>query len=232
MKVAVMQPYLFPYIGYYQLISAVDAFVVFDDVNFIKKGWINRNRILLNGKDHRFTLPLVKASQNKLINEIDMVPDQAHKKKLLDLIGHAYKKSPEYKNVFPAVKEIVLNEENNLLKYLKFSLARTADFLGIKTRLLLSSAIDKGQSLKGQDKIISICKELKAGEYFNLMGGSGLYDKDIFRKSGITLSFLKTREIRYAQFKNDFIPNLSIVDVLMFNPLEAVRGFLREFDLV
>ena len=72
MTVAIMQPYLFPYIGYWQLIHAVDTFVIFDDVNYIKKGYINRNNILVNGQKQTFTLELMSASQNKLINDIDI----------------------------------------------------------------------------------------------------------------------------------------------------------------
>lgn len=232
MKIAIMQPYLFPYIGYYQLISTVDALVIFDDVNFIKKGWINRNRILLREKEYLFTLPLEKASQNKLINQIGIVTAQDCKRDLLDLFRHAYRRAPEYEKVYPLIREIILNKENILSKFVENSLRRVAGSLGIKTQFLFSSSIEKTSARKGKDKIIEICRLMHADEYINPIGGTELYDKDEFTRKGIKLSFLKTKDIIYPQFKNNFVPNLSIIDVLMFNPNVKVIDFLDNFELI
>lgn len=232
MKIAVMQPYLFPYMGYFQLISAVDTFVIFDDANFIKRGWINRNRILLDNKDHLFTLPLEKASQNKFISQIRIACGQKHKEKILDLFHHAYRKAPEYANVYPLIKEIILNRKGNLLEFIEYSLVRIAAFLDLKTNFMLSSEIEKDNTLKGKDKIIDICKKMRADKYLNPIGGKELYDKKEFEKEGIKLHFLKTKDIEYRQFTNIFIPHLSIIDVLMFNPRKKVKEFLSEYEAV
>lgn len=232
MKIAVMQPYLFPYIGYFQLISAVDKFVIFDDVNFIKRGWINRNRILLNNKDHLFTLPLEKASQNKFISQIRIDCGQNHKEKILDLFHHAYRKAPEYAKVYPLIKEIILNKKGNLLEFIEYSLVRIAAFLNLKTNFMLSSEIGKDNTLKGKDKIIDICKKMHADKYLNPIGGKELYDKKEFEKEGIKLYFLKTKDVEYRQFTNIFVPHLSIIDVLMFNPRKKVKEFLSEYETI
>lgn len=232
MKIAVMQPYLFPYIGYFQLIGAVDTFVIFDDVNFIKRGWINRNRILLNNNDHLFTLHLEKASQNKFISQIRIDCDQKHKEKIMDLFHHAYRKAPEYTNVYPLIKEIILNREGNLLEFIEYSLVRIAVFLNLKANFMLSSEIEKDNTLKGKDKIIDICKKIRAKEYLNPIGGRELYYKEEFEEEGIRFHLLKTKDIEYGQFKNKFIPHLSIVDVLMFNPKEKIKEILNEYELI
>lgn len=231
MKIAIMQPYLFPYIGYFQLICAVDTFVIFDDVNFIKRGWINRNRILLDGKERLFTLSLEKASQNKLINQIAILGGQEHREEILKLMHHAYGKAPEYGRVYPLIREIVNNGNPNLCEFIEFSLKRIAEFLGIDTGFVCSSQIAKNGALKGQDRIINICKRLNADQYINPIGGTELYDKIEFDQKSIKLFFLNTKNIAYRQFKNDFIPNLSIIDVLMFNPKKKICEFLNECEL-
>jgi len=133
MKVAIMQPYLFPYIGYFQLVEAVDYFVILDEVNFIKRGWINRNRILISNKEHTFTLPLQKASQNKLIKELELFKPDSSKEKLLTTIRHAYSKAPEFEGVFPVLEEIILSQENILSPYIANSIRKITNILDIKT---------------------------------------------------------------------------------------------------
>jgi len=232
MKIAVMQPYLFPYIGYFQLIGAVEKFIIFDNVNFINKGWINRNCVLLDGKKYLFTLSLEKASQNKLINQINVLESHKHKEEILKLIYHAYCKASEYDRVYPLIHEIINNNESNLSRFTEAGLRRIAEFLDLDTSFLCASQIENDGSLKGRDKIMAICKRLNADEYINPIGGTELYDKDEFLRKGIRLSFLKTKDIVYPQFKNDFVPNLSIIDVLMFNPKAKIKDFLNDFELV
>jgi len=232
MKIAIMQPYLFPYIGYFQLIGAVDTFVIYDDVNYITKGWINRNRILLNRKAHLFTLSLEKASQNRLINEITIIDNEKNRKNLLNILKHAYVKSPEYETVYPLLTDIILNKENNLSKYIEYSLKQITNFLSINTTFIYSSVISKDNSLKGQDKIIEICKKMCANIYINPIGGIKLYNKEEFSRNNIKLFFLETDQIQYKQFKNDFIPYLSIIDMLMFNSREKIKGYLKDYRLI
>lgn len=229
MKVAIMQPYFFPYIGYFQLINAVDEFVVYDDVNFIKQGWITRNSILADKKKYSFILNVEGASSFKKIKEISLVNNN---KKLLKTIEQEYKKAPYFSVVFPIIQEILSSNENNLSKFLVFSLRKIAYYLQIDTIFRISSEIDKNNELKGQDKIIAICKQLKAKTYINSIGGQELYNKEIFNKNKIKLSFIKTEPINYTQFDNDFIPWLSIIDIIMFNSVEETKLLLNKYELV
>lgn len=232
MRLGIMQPYFLPYIGYWQLLNAVDKYVIYDDVNYIKGGWINRNRILINKEIKYFTVKLNGASPNKLINEIEVSNDKIYKKKMLKTIEESYKKAPFFNIVFPIIKEIMENEEDNLAKYLKYSIEKICNYLEIKMELLLSSELEKDNSLRGKDKVISICKKMGATEYYNAIGGQELYSFEEFKNNGIELKFLKTEEIIYKQFTNEFIPNLSILDVMMFNSKEKVKEFLENYTLV
>lgn len=226
MKVAIMQPYFLPYIGYFQLINAVDVFVIYDDVNFIKKGWVNRNFFLVNGKRTFFNIPLKGVSQNKLINCIEIDQNSNWDKKILKTIFLSYKKAPFFNEIFLLLEDIILYEEKNIAQFIKYSLEIICNYLSIETTILVSSEIIKNNELKGQDKIIEICKKLGADTYVNAIGGTTLYDKDIFIKNGISLNFIVSNPINYVQFKNEFIPWLSILDVMMFNSPEQIKAFL------
>lgn len=227
-----MQPYFFPYIGYFQLINAVDIFVIYDDVNFIKKGWINKNNILVNEKQFLFSIDLKGASQNRLINEIEIDYNSHWKEDLLKTIRFAYARAPFFENVFPLVKNIVEHNEISVSKLVSYSLQKICDFLSIKTQTVISSDLNKNNSLRGQDKIIEICKKLNATTYINAVGGLTLYDKELFLRHNISLNFIKTNPINYSQFKENFIPHLSIIDVMMFNSPERIKDFLNECELI
>lgn len=229
MTLAIMQPYLFPYTGYWQLINAVDTFVIFDDVNFIKKGYINRNSILLNGKPHIFTLELIGASQNKLINEIEI---GSNSRKILKTIEMSYKKSPYFYIVFPIIKDILDNKEKNLAKFIGYSLEKIANYLGMGTKFIYSSDIRKNNSLKAQDKILEIASLLKSTDYINAIDGQKFYDKERFSQENIQLNFLDTEITEYKQFENEFESHLSIVDILMFNSIEDIKNILSKFKLI
>ena len=232
MKAAIMQPYFFPYIGYFQLLNAVDTFVVYDDVNFIKKGWINRNTILVNEKNYLFTVALKSASQNKLINEIALDDNSGWKTPLLKTIHLAYGKAPFFAQVFPLIQDIIGQQETNLSKLIVYSLQKICGYLSIETKMIISSEIEKNNSLKGQDKIIEICKKLDATHYINAIGGMALYDKTAFSDQNIILQFMQSNAIVYPQFKNAFVPHLSIIDVLMFNAPEQVKTLLDQYELI
>jgi len=224
-----MQPYFFPYIGYFQLINAVDKFVIYDDVNYIKQGWINRNRILLEGKAHFFTLDLFNASSFKLINEIEMGNNRY---KLVKTIEQIYKKAAFFHEVFPLIEEIMTYKENNLALFLENSIRKIALFFNIQTNIIVSSMIKKDVSQKGQDKVLDICKKMDASIYINSIGGQELYSKEIFNQEGIGLKFIKSQPINYTQFNNEFIPWLSILDVIMFNSVEEIQGMLGQYELL
>ena len=232
MKVGIMQPYFFPYIGYWQLMNAVDIFVVYDDVNYIKKGWINRNRILINNESAYFNVPILGSSQNKLINNISVNYDMILMKKLLNKIRYSYSKAPYFKDIYSLIENIIYKDSKNIADYLIHSFKIISDYLDIDTKLILSSDIEKDNNLKGQDKIIQMCKIIKADEYYNLIGGISLYNKNIFRNNNIKLSFIKTNDIEYRQFSDKFEPNLSIIDVMMFNSKENVKKMLEQYTII
>lgn len=224
-----MQPYFFPYIGYFQLINAVDKFVIYDDVNFIKQGWINRNKILSNEKSLLFSLETIGASSFKTINQIYV---GNNKKKLLKTFFYAYKKSKYFDVIYPLIEKIFLFQENNLSIFIENSIISISRYLGIQTEFVTSSTLNKNDNLRNQEKIIDICQLLNASKYINSIGGRTLYDKSAFEKNGIELSFLKPIISKYTQFKNDFIPNLSIIDLMMFNSREIIKTKLNEYTLI
>ncbi len=234
MKLAIMQPYFFPYLGYFQLIKSVDKFIIFDDVNYINKGWINRNRILVNGKEFVFTIPLEKASQNKLINEIEIVNEERWKTKLIKTLEKNYKHAPFYSDTISIIKEIILNSEKKLSKYILNSIKGLVDYFELNTKIIDSSSVYKTEQLKGSQKIFEICRQEKAEAYINPIGASklGLYNKVSFEQHNIKLFYLKTENIVYSQFQNEFVPWLSIIDVLMFNGRQATGDKLNKFELV
>ncbi len=229
MTLAIMQPYLFPYIGYWQLINTADTFVIYDDVNFIKQGYINRNSILANKKKQLFTLELIQASANKLINEIQIGRNRA---KILKTIKQNYIKAPYFKTVYPILEDIFNQDEQNLAKFIGYSLQHISDYLQIETKLIYSSDIKKDNSLKAQDKVIHICKILKATHYINAIGGQELYSKERFKSENIQLNFIKTKLLEYKQFDNEFIPYLSIIDIMMFNDIHDIKMMLNSYELV
>lgn len=231
-KTAIMQPYFFPYIGYWQLINAVDEFLIYDDVNYIKGGWINRNNILLNSKKHMITLPLGGASPFLPIKQIRTVGNKKINEKLMKTIEQAYKKAPYYDDIAPIIHETIFYPSDKITDAICYSIKRVSDYLGIKTKFLLSSSIEKNDNLKGQDKVIHICKLLKTTDYINAIGGLELYDKESFAKEGLSLHFLKSNKIIYNQFGNEFVPWLSIIDILMFNDIKTVQSYLNDFELI
>lgn len=225
-----MQPYFFPYIGYWQLVNAVDKFVVYDDVNYINRGWINRNRILSNGKDIYFNIILRKSSQNKLINEIEVDNSVDEINKRMKTLEISYAKAPFFKETIELVKEIFGCENFNLAGFLTNSIKAIAEYLDMHTEIIISSDIEKNNDLHAQDKIIDICKIIGADEYINPIGGQELYSYEMFDKQGIKLKFLKTDYIIYKQFNNKFIPSLSIIDVLMFNGKMKTIQLLNKYE--
>ena len=234
MKLGIMQPYFFPYLGYWQLMNAVDTYVVYDDVNFIKGGRINRNAVLMNGAASNINLILNGASPNKLINEIQVKNDPLPKTKLIKTLEACYGRAPYFKQVMPLLEEVIMQDEENLAKYLFHSFEIVGKYLDIKTKLVMSSDLQKDCSLKGYKKVIEICKLFGADEYYNSVNGIPLYEphREEFKEEGIELCFPKMRDISYPQYKNEFVPYLSIIDVMMFNSQETCIELLSEYDLV
>jgi WbqC-like protein family len=232
MKIGIMQPYLFPYLGYWQHIFAVDKFIILDDVNFIKRGYINRNNILLNGASSRFTLPLINASQNKLISETYIVDDENKIHEILSKIRTAYKEAPFFEVVYSLIERIMLFNNRNLSKFITNSIIQLCLYMGIETEIVPSSKIYEKKNLTGQMRILDILIRENATTYINPIGGIELYDKNIFLNNGIDLTFLKMNNVSYTQFDNEFVPSLSIIDVLMFNSTSELKKLLTKFNLL
>lgn len=232
MRLAIMQPYFLPYIGYWQLMGAVDAFVIYDRIKYTKKGWINRNRMLLNGSDAMFSLQLAQGSDQLMVCERELAPS-FDRRKLLAQFDGAYRKAPEYERLRAWLADLVLEPSNNLFDYLWQSIIKTRDQLGLATQLIVSSEVAHNENLKGQDKVLAICEALGATTYINAIGGLELYDREAFASRGIQLQFHKARPFEYAQFGGSFVAWLSILDVLMFNPATVVDDVVRhQFDLL
>ena len=232
MTIAIMQPYLFPYIGYFQLINSVDKFIVYDDVHFIKKGWINRNNILSSGKANTFTIPLREASQNKLINEIYLLDEIKWRVSFLKKIEYSYKKAPFFKEVYPLIEIIINAKVDKITDLILLSLKTINQYIKIKTTLIDSSIIYNVASLKGQERIVAICKKENASGYINPIGGQYMYTKYLFDKEKIKLNFLRSHPITYKQLNDEFVPWLSIIDVIMFNSPEKIKEMLNQYELV
>lgn len=233
MKIAIMQPYFFPYIGYFQLLNAVDEFIVYDKIKFTKKGWINRNKILVNSQSEYITLPLKKDSDFLPINERYLAESWlTDRKKLLNKIKEAYHKAPYFDQVYELISSCLHFPDDNLFKIIFNSLVQIKKFLKIETPFVISSTIPLNDSLKAEAMVLQICKERKTNIYINPIGGLDLYDSNNFKKEGIDLFFLKTDEISYRQFDQEFIPSLSIIDIMMFNSVEEITKILQKFTLI
>ena len=220
MRLGVMQPYFLPYIGYYQLMTSVDLFIYYDDVTYIKQGWINRNNILLNNKDYRFALELSGASSFKKINEITIGGNRG---KLLKTFTQAYSKHPYFKDVNPLLHDIFDSADANLFEYIYQTNRKIFDYLKLNVNCIVSSEIEKNNNLQGQAKILDICKRLGAKTYFNAIGGQHLYSRQDFKNEGLELYFISTPES---------LPRRSIIDVLMNHSPKEIKEMLKNYTLV
>lgn len=232
MKLAIMQPYIFPYIGYFQLINAVDKFVVYDDVNFINKGWINRNNLLIANKPFLFTIPLQDASQNRLIRDIRLVKEEGWKHKFLRTIEQSYKKAPRFNEIFSLINGVLFSGAENIGTLASQSLRAVTEYLGIPAEFVDTSAVYCNNHLKAQERILDICMREKADHYINPVGGMEIYTRQLFEDRGVKLNFLRSQAGPYRQFDGEFTPNLSMIDVLMFNAKETIGQMLQSYELI
>ena len=232
MKIGMMQPYFFPYIGYFQLLNMVDKYVVFDTAYFANIKWGFRNRILIKGAPGFFRVKTLKASQNKQFNEIKVSGDIESKKHNIHTLECAYGKSPHFPEVMPLLEQFLLADYDNLAECNVASIKLVCNYLDIKTEILLISELDCDRDLKMQYRIFDVCRVLGGNEYINAIGGTELYDFAEFRENGIELAFLKPDEIVYPQFGGEFVPSLSIIDIMMFNSVPEIRDMLNRYTLI
>lgn len=229
-----MQPYFLPYIGYFQLMDMVDEFVIYDNIEFSKASWIRRNRMLQNGKDAYFILPVKKDSDFLDVDQRYLVDDfKKEGDKLLRKIEANYRKAPYFETFFPLVEKIICFEDHNLFNYILHSVEVVKEYLEIKTPIKVFSKIGKEiNQLKAQDKVIGVCKALHATHYINSVGGEELYSVEDFAKEQINLCFYKAKPVTYQQFDQAFIPFLSILDVCMFNSVDQIQTYLKEYKII
>lgn len=231
-KAAIMQPYFLPYIGYFQLINSVDMFVVYDNIKYTKKGWINRNRMLSGCSDTVFSIPLKKDSDSLDICERQLATD-FNRIKLLNQFREAYHKAPQCEAVLALLQEVLMSEEVNLFSFLHASILRVCQYLGITTKIVTSSTLNVDHSLRAQSKVIALCQAVGASTYINPIGGVELYSAEAFSNSGIELNFLRSKPWEYEQLNKPFIPWLSIIDVMMFNSIGDIREKLSSgYELI
>lgn len=232
MFLGIMQPYFLPYIGYFQLLNKCDEFVIYDDIEYTKRGWINRNYFLQNKKPTLFTVPLKKDRDTLKIKE-RVLADNYDPKSLLRRFDGAYRKSSQFQAVYPVLEKICLHEDKNLFGFIHFSLIQIMNYLDIETPIHLSSEIDVDRELKSELRVLDICQKLDASSYINPIGGVDLYNPEEFKKNGMALYFLKPRLTSYSQFDATFVERLSIIDVLMFNSKGDVKNMLvKDFGLL
>jgi hypothetical protein len=232
MKVAIMQPYFFPYLGYFQLLNAVDAFIFYDDVQFIKGGWINRNRYLQNGKPAYFGLQMIGASANKNINEIGLNTSEIVQSKLLKTLQQNYAKAPYVNDVLALVNGVLGSGTDNLAEMTARSVMMVCEYLGFNKDFYFSSNLTFGKTASDRtQRLIALIKGLNGKTYLNTPGGKTLYNKADFRKEGIELYFIEGELPAYTQQSKAFVPGLSIIDVLMYNSKPEVRNMLNAYSL-
>ncbi|MGD8427708.1 MAG: WbqC family protein [Balneolaceae bacterium] len=227
-SIAIMQPYFFPYIGYFQLIAAADRFIFYDDVNFITRGWINRNRILINNSAKYVTIPCWDASQNKLINEVELDLEGKRKEKILRKIKLAYSKAPYFDAVYPLFERVMNSQCQYIAELAIKSIKEAASYLGLVCSFGRSSQEYQNNALKAADRLIDICRLEQCDTYINPIGGEKLYEKTAFSEKGVQLYFLESEKVQYEQFGNEFVPGLSILDIMMFNNPQTIREDLLQ----
>lgn len=232
MRLAVMQPYFVPYIGYWQLMAAVDQFVVYDDVNYITRGWVNRNRVLMNGAPNYLTIPVLKASQNSKICDLSISDDIKWREKARKTVQHSYSKAPFFDEAILIVNKILDIPARNLSEYLTEQLRILADVLDLNVMIVRSSERYKNRHLERADRLISICKHEGAKTYVNSPGGRELYSKDYFATNDIELLFIDSKHFDYTQpGAENFIPNLSILDVIFHCGVARTRELTKLYNL-
>ena len=233
MRLAIMQPYFFPYIGYFQLIKECDVFVWLDDAQYTKRGWINRNRILLRGDAHDFVFSVNKGAQALAINDRWYSASfQVEANALLKTLQMAYRKAPMYEPVRDLVTRLLSSEDRNVATFNCSTLEALCAHLDIAPVFVRSSQLSGVSGLRGEERIIGIAKMLGGGRYVNPIGGTSLYSSERFARAGLTLNFMESGEIKYKQLGDTFVPRLSIIDVLMFADPAVERELLEDYSVL
>lgn len=230
--IAMMQPYLFPYLGYFQLIAAADVFVLGDDLQYIRSGWVNRNRIVQNGEAKLITFPLKKDSFDLPIMKRQLTDNFAEEAdRLVNIITQSYRKAPYFAQVMPLLERLIRFPQNNLALYTEHAIRELCAYLHIVTPIMRGSDLKLVSCLDKQDRVINISHTFDASIFLNPIGGAELYDRDHFARNGLHVRFFKMDPIVYRQLNHPFVPSLSIIDVLMFNCVEQIQAMLSCYSV-
>lgn len=234
MKLAIMQPYFFPYIGYWQLIHAVDCFVLFDDAQYMRHGWVNRNRILKPGGSWQYILvPLKKHDMTELIKNVQVHPDKKWKELIIGQLAHYKKKARYFDETNEMVREILFSNNEQSIAAVNFAIIKKlCAYLDVKKEIIVSSGqnLDYAEVSDAGEWALRIAEQMGAAEYINPAAGAELFNREKFSSSNIRLSFCKSQEIVYSQ-RGIFEPSLSIIDVLMFNGIEGTKELLKNYSV-
>jgi hypothetical protein len=231
-RLAIMQPYFFPYLGYFQLAASVDTFVFYDDVNFRKGGFVNRNRLLVSGRVGYFTVPLSKASSSSTIDQVQIDGSKPWRRRLATTLRSSYARAPHFRAVFELFERVSSLEDGRISELAKRSVRLVAEYVGLATTFVDSSSVYGNAERSGVERVLDVCRRENAAAYHNLPGGAKLYGDDEFERAGLCLRFVAPRVAPYPQFSAPFVPNLSMLDVLMFNDAASVREKLSQYSLL
>ena len=244
MRVAIMQPYFFPYLGYFQLINAVDRFLLYDDVQYMKGGWINRNRILQNGAPAWFSMPVRHAHFKLPISARTYCDPIKNGSALLSTLHTAYRKAPYFRCGIQLAEAILTCGDESVVGYNHSALLKICAYIGIQTQIELTSNAKTDQTLSAQDRVLELCKRTHATQYINAAGGRDLYSPQLFSANNIELRFIEMdKNIEYRQsmkisMDNDvdqistFIQNLSIIDLIMFNSQSDILKLSQKYAIL
>ncbi|MCR5795974.1 MAG: WbqC family protein [Solobacterium sp.] len=230
MKVAINQPYFIPYIAYWQLIDSVDTFAIADNYNYIKQGWINRNRILEGNTVRYFNIKVDHASQNRLILDHRIKP--IDKETALRQLKGFYHTAPYCREGLELMDRMLSFEGDNLADFLYQSICLVCDYLQIRTRIIRTSDFEQDPGLRFTDRIYDYCRQMGADTYHNLIGGTKLYSFEEFEAQGLKLAFIETIPVPYHQSSDSFEFGLSILDIIMQNSVEDIRQMLKSYRLI
>ena len=232
-SVAIMQPYVFPYLGYFCLVDASDVFVFYDDVHFIQKGWIHRNRIALQGQAHTFSIPLAQRSQNVLIADTQTHDFPAFRSKFIKQLEQGYRKASHFRQGMAYVLDVLEPPHDSIADLAARSVEQACRLMGLSRRFARSShAFADSRGMARAQRLIHITRQLGATDYVNATGGRTLYEPADFAEHGVRLRFVDPQLPDYPQFADQtFVPNLSVIDAFMHNPASTVRDMVQSYEL-
>lgn len=236
MRVAINQPYFFPYLGYFSLIKQTEQFVLLDEVQFIKQGWIHRNRVLSEGGSWNYIrVPLEKYRQKDLISEVRINNKEEWRNEIFKHLLYYKKRAPYYQETIDTVEKALNIDTDSIVRLNEHSLRVICNYIGIPAdfKIFTEMGLVVERSEAPDEVPLNICEALgNVTEYWNLEGGASFYDRSKFEKAGIAIKFLKSNLLEYPQIQGGFEKALSILDVMMFNEPKKIRDMLDDFILI